>query len=59
MTRNEFILETAQMILNDWRKAYVDCPHTLTGVQFQANFIAYYAFTKARDIANDFYKEGA
>lgn len=58
MTRDEFVIKTAEMILNDWRKTMLACDENKRRFNIPGDVedISFRAFEKAYEIAQEFYK---
>jgi hypothetical protein len=59
MTRNEFVIKTAEMILSDWRKAIISDKSRSGCIDLPGDVchISLRAFQLAEEIAADFYSE--
>jgi len=59
MTRNEFIVQTAQIILNDWRKAMLQSDDSRFCFNLPGDTvdISWRSFQKASEIADQFYSD--
>jgi len=57
MTRNEFIVDTAKMILDDWRAVMIANEETKGKFNLPGDMvdISWRAFQKAAEIADEFY----
>jgi hypothetical protein len=59
MTRNEFLLQATQMILEDWRKVLLANPETMGRFALPGDItdISWRAAQKAEELTNDFFQE--
>lgn len=59
MTRNEFLLQATQMILDDWRKAMLANPETVSRFNLPGDIIdiSWRAAQTAEELTEEFFKE--